>query len=90
MLSVLAPSLKLLSAEMVFFRMPLTCKTGLGSRSSAGLDCEPETHTSLGLRLTDSACCLSERPEGRCRVGSRTRPFCTYRKRERELEKLKD
>lgn len=81
MLMDLSPPLMPLSSGLVFFRMPLTCTAVLGSRSSVGLDCEPERRTSLGLRLTERAWCRSERPDGRFREGSRTGPFCTYRKR---------
>lgn len=83
MLLDLAPPLTSTSSGMVFFRMPLTCTAVLGSC----LDCEPERRTSLGLRLTERDCCRSERPEGRCREGSRTGSFCTYRKRERQIER---
>lgn len=74
MLLDLAPPLRSPSSVLVFFRMPLTCTAAFGLRSSVGLDCELERCTSLGLRLSEPACCRSE---GRCREGSRTGPFCT-------------
>lgn len=90
MMVLLASPLKSPSSELVFFRMPLTCTAGFGVWSSASLDCELERRTSLGLRLMDSACCLSERPEGRCREGSWTGSFCIYRETDRDRKTYSD
>lgn len=74
------------SSVRLFFRIPLKLGTGsgwpgLGSGSGFGW----AWRTSLGLRLTDEACCLSERWADRWKAGSCTGPFSSYRKH-RDME----
>lgn len=82
--------------ERLFFRIPLkpgseswccrSCWSGLCSSdlvSVSGLDWV--RRTSLGFRLTDKACCLSERSEDKRKAGSSTGPFWSWTGMENQI-----